>query len=117
MAEYINKDKLLERIDKLFDETSVDGEEQIGVLKSRRVIRNEPTADVVEVKHGEWVMTVYTTVSPRGRFITNKKFSCSVCKRGNGRHTTPYCPNCGAKMEGVARSNNGVKRSDLDENT
>lgn len=47
MAEYINKDKLLERIDKLFDETSVDGEEQIGVLKSRRVIRNEPAADVV----------------------------------------------------------------------
>ena len=60
----------------------------------------KPTVDAVEVVHGRWVMTLYTTTSKRGRVIANKKFACSVCGYGNGRNQSNYCPNCGAKMDG-----------------
>ena len=50
-----------------------------------------PTADVVEVKHGEWIYNV-------------KYYSCSICagKRFNLLLGTDaeYCPYCGAKMDG-----------------
>ena len=61
-----------------------------------KVLEETPTADVVEVRHGEWI---------------NK--CCSVCgekqpytARGNVFATTfyqfktKYCPHCGAKMDG-----------------
>ena len=77
-----------------------NGTALIPIFRVKQWLDHLPTADVAEVKHGKWIMTVYTTVSPRGRYITNKKFSCSECKRDNGRYTMPYCPNCGAKMDG-----------------
>ena len=56
------------------------------------LIMNEPTVDVVEVVHGEWINTGSTQI-------------CSVCKEeqygfDTGRY---YCPNCGAKMDGGVR--------------
>jgi len=45
-----------------------------------------PTADVVEAKHGRWVTT---TPHPH----------CSECFV-ECRDQTPHCPNCGAKMDG-----------------
>lgn len=51
-----------------------------------------PTADVVEVKHGQWIYNV-------------KYYSCSICagKRFNLLLGTDaeYCPYCGAKMDGT----------------
>ena len=59
----------------------------------------EPTIDPEELRpKGEWIMTLYTTTSERGRVTSNKKFACSDCGYGNGRKQTNYCPNCGAKM-------------------
>lgn len=62
-------------------------------------IRNAPTADVVEVKHGEWVK--YST----DLYGSNHK--CSKCgnlaDEDNSGHyaiLTNYCSNCGAKMDG-----------------
>lgn len=60
-------------------------------------IDDVPTADVVEVKHGEW-----TKSSPYNRFM-----NCSVCGFGQDHTTFKYCPNCGAKMDGE-RSENGT---------
>ena len=50
-----------------------------------------PTADVVEVRHGEWIYDHWC------------EFKCSEC--GHFSKTEPrgkenYCPNCGAKMDG-----------------
>ena len=51
-------------------------------------IKRMPTADVVEVKHGEWKWDE--------RF---SDYTCSLCH--NWDLTTPnYCPHCGAKMDG-----------------
>lgn len=46
MAEYIDREKLLAKIDEAFFETDPDGKEQIGVLKCRAIIREIPAADV-----------------------------------------------------------------------
>lgn len=63
---------------------------------ARKLMVDAPTADVVEVKHGEW--------KRKGQDIY-----CSVC--GNESAYNPfgaskfsdYCPNCGAKMDGKER--------------
>lgn len=58
-----------------------------------------PTADVVEVRHGEWI-----------EFEDNffdTLYQCSVCKEEfvlaegtPSENLWNYCPNCGAKMDG-----------------
>ena len=58
-----------------------------------------PLDEVVPVRTGRWVMTLYTTTSKRGRVISNKKYACSECGYSNGRKQSDYCPNFGAKMD------------------
>lgn len=60
------------------------------------IVKFQPTADVVEVKHGEWKQGVPYVCSICGKPApdeknTSEKYSC---------WTSPYCPNCGAKMDG-----------------
>ena len=57
-----------------------------------------PTADVVEVKHGEFYLIDE---------CSNEGVYCSVCHKkvykiyyGNIKVMSNYCPNCGAKMDG-----------------
>ena len=68
---------------------------------ARKLMEDAPTVDAVEVVHGRWIMTLYTTTSKRGRVIANKKFACSVCGYCNGRKQSNYCPQCGADMRGT----------------
>ena len=49
----------------------------------------ENKADVVEVKHGEWIRH-------KENCLYNK---CSICEKEHCREDN-YCPNCGAKMDG-----------------
>ena len=66
----------------------------------KRILIQAPTADVVEVKHGEWRGEMKECCDWRKRpyqhFYPN---CCSVCHKGV-EERTPYCPNCGAKMDG-----------------
>ena len=66
------------------------------VLNDRNLI---PAADVVQVVHGRWVV----------RFdgpYKRRRCYCSHCGKHNGvggiaqNQEKPYCPNCGAKMDG-----------------
>ena len=54
----------------------------------------QPTADVVEVKHGEWVGGKFNDYS--GEY----EEQCSNCKKYSREYARPYCPNCGANMRG-----------------
>ena len=56
-----------------------------------------PTADVVEVKHGRWdVVTEHDEL-----WGDIDYYKCSLCGNMELRDLqTPYCPNCGARMDG-----------------
>ena len=63
-------------------------------------VQDQPTADVEEVKHGEWVHTDKAA-------HWHSKDECSECHyhtfhRIDLTHFN-YCPNCGAKMDGERR--------------
>lgn len=58
-------------------------------------------ADVVEVKHGEWIQLDE---------CANEGVYCSICHKkvykieyANQALKSAYCPNCGAKMDGGAK--------------
>jgi hypothetical protein len=53
-----------------------------------------PAADVVDVRHGEWIAKDCIVRSPFAR-----NYYCSVCKY-EPLEAKNYCPNCGAKMDG-----------------
>lgn len=64
------------------------------------IMDNLPTADVVEVKHGEWKPVHY-----EGGFIGTNYEECSICRYRiyfndmRCKLTFDYCPKCGAKMD------------------
>jgi hypothetical protein len=59
-----------------------------------------PTADVAEVKHGEWKPIVTQDSYLEPPYCDTCK--CSVCEYEIDVSETvyKYCPNCGAKMDG-----------------
>lgn len=107
MAEYVSKETLLkaiEKMDRLDKETNTQYEyDKEGYIL---LIKQAPTADVVEVKHGEW----------KDRYNNkyyNHLYECSVCGKEalyecykneldqwkERQALTPICPYCGAKMD------------------
>lgn len=61
-----------------------------GAIKS--AINAIPAADVAPVVHGVWVCV--------NKIDPISGYRCSKCRRRVGFDLTPYCPNCGAKMDG-----------------
>ena len=64
-------------------------------------VDNAPAADVVEVKHGEWLSNAQTD-----------EYVCSKCDgiapvdcEKEDFYKSNYCPNCGAKMDGERKCN------------
>ena len=92
MAEYIERQKLYNNLVLLAKYET--GERQQGILGCAETVRIFPAADVAEVVHGRWVPT-------KAPFM-NECEDCSVCGyRTVWGHRYNYCPNCGAKMDGV----------------
>lgn len=102
MSRYIDADLLLAqcRRNPLFEKTE---EDKRMVYIERSIIDATPTADVVEVRHGEWLPTNIPTM------FSGVIHECSICKAKDGEHSSIlgyYCWRCGAKMD-VERSENG----------
>lgn len=99
MNRYINADFVIEKINQVLKQK--DNEKHsiayFAFEKFKEMLEIAPTADVVEVRHGEWVK------------VMNHR-ECSICgynapykKIKAGYHLqdlTKHCPNCGAKMDG-----------------
>ena len=66
--------------------------------KARKLIEDAPTVDAVEVVHGRWNEKVDMVESYLAD-CTEVFYECSVCECANIGES-PYCPNCGAKMDG-----------------
>ena len=95
---YIDKEKIRQAIEQLENDTDTIGI-LVGINRVGSAIANLPTADVVEVKHGEWRQGVPYVCSICGKPApdeknTSERYSC---------WTSPYCPHCGAKMDGERR--------------
>ena len=88
MAEYIDREALLKR---LCDDDPSHMEDYY-----YNAIADYPTADVVEVRHGEWVE----------HFAFDCwHYDCPFCDdgyatKGREKHPANYCSNCGAKLDG-----------------
>lgn len=103
MAEYINRDDLLNVIN-----TNVAEAHNERCCQLLEAILKAPTADVVEVKHGEWKIKVHILTQ-------TKTVSCSECGysmcRGPAWDSSwglpPYCPECGTKMDGAPKERGG----------
>lgn len=105
MPRYVDKEKVIERINYLCEvcsEPPMDKADEIR-LNLLRKLENDfnklPTADVQEVKHGKW------NINCDGYYPY-----CSECGYEPERpcfhkdNRTPYCPNCGAKMHSEVES-------------
>lgn len=93
MAKYIDADKLWNRL------ISVSENDWVSFDTIDEVLSGMPAADVVEVRHGRWLMTdayphrvycseCYATLIPNVEWFKTYNIASN------------YCPNCGAKMDG-----------------
>lgn len=100
MAEYVEREALLEAISKVGGSPLIEWD-TAGVVS---LVANQPAADVAPMRRGEWL-------DLRGDYQTAK---CSFCasqyevtfgEESDGmlfdgfKQTYKYCPHCGAKME------------------
>lgn len=86
MAEYIEREAAEDAV----------AEAHLKGLNPLWELRDVPAADVVPVKHGQW---------GTGRFnpeTGNYEEQCTRCRNFSKEYGKPYCPNCGAKMDGGA---------------
>ncbi len=104
MAEYIEREATVRTVIDAIVEV-LDLHNTVVLIKMANKLRSQPTADVVEVKHGEWIVlaefadkSICTECSICGEEYTYKKG-----RIGNFVHNCyakyNYCPNCGAKMD------------------
>ena len=82
-------------------------------------LESEPSADVVEVRHGEWIkkhrhrggfrtVTVTDSFGEKHTGRVDNRYECddlycSVCGKIAHEAFLNYCANCGAKMDGERR--------------
>lgn len=87
MVEYIQRETLLER---------AEYDNNYRLIIPAEAIKAAPAADVVPVVHGRW---------GTGRFnmeTGNYEEQCTRCRNFSKEYGKPYCPNCGAKLDGGA---------------
>jgi len=77
MAEYIEREAAIYRLEKLF---------QLQAPTARAIVEAIPSADVAPVRHGRWREGVYAG------------YKCSEC-RTTWDAPTNFCPNCGCRMD------------------
>ena len=105
MSRYIDADKLIERLVFKRNTDNIDRKKYAGLECAIAQCKKAPTADVVEVRHGEWE----TILDCQPNRLLAYRHICSECKntykdlncRGHN-----YCHWCGAKMDGERREEN-----------
>ena len=95
MVRYIDAIKIIKDLQSEYH--GMISDESLKIYKIIYRLNTEPTADVVEVKHGQWLDT------DNFSFHKTPIYQCSVCKRevtDNYICLHKYCLHCGAKMDG-----------------
>lgn len=110
MAELIERQAAIKAAEHAYNEwnlamAAADGQRQINrVFKMQElckavisVFENVHAADVAPVVHGRWEMRPTVMATDTG---PEYKAYCTVCNEPNKQYQPPYCPHCGAKMDG-----------------
>ena len=125
MAEYIEREALHSSGYDVYDKYAHKSKSaRDALLTMEELIKTAPTADVVEVRHGEWVGKKYNCyyrgAQPKVKLEDCHYLECSNCGNIHPLYTYDvwtnvlircavfseplkipnYCPNCGAKMDG-----------------
>ena len=84
MANYINQEALINKQQEANDKLFAENE------RLKKLLEEVRAADVAPVRYGWWIADDYAY---------NR---CSACgwEWDDREYVTPYCPNCGAKMDG-----------------
>lgn len=89
MAEYIERAAAIDAVSEVYYDTP---DVNLSAEKFEAAINAIPAADVAPVVHGVWACV--------NKIDPISGYRCSKCRRIVGFDITPYCPNCGAKMDG-----------------
>lgn len=110
MPRYIDADKLEEHFKDSVSKYNLSINDNVYpvflVDHTLHEIRNTPTADVKEVKHGYWI-NIPPYKAMNGHY--NKAQECSVCRSyfvsdGNSPYLNhPFCSECGSTMDGESK--------------
>lgn len=68
-------------------------------LEPSQYIEALPAADATQVVHGRWEMRPTGMATDTG---PEYKAYCTICNEPNKQYRPPFCPHCGAKMDGGA---------------
>ena len=108
MSKYIDRDLILagiETIKKLPWYNGCNGNyeslirrEAIDIV-AELCIKQAPTADVAEVRHGKWLTWEEQFPDRKPTKKNNLGVFCNNC-HSHADNMTDYCPNCGARMDG-----------------
>jgi hypothetical protein len=93
--EYIDRQDVIEAL--AYAGLSEDEYLSLVLAVARKKVRKIPAANVVEVRHGEWLNSLRNTPWEKGVFG-----KCSLCNylEHNTKKMPDYCAGCGAKMDG-----------------
>lgn len=91
MPEYINRAELISNLKEFANE-------QLTPL-IENLIQKQPTADVVEVRHGKWLTWEEQFPDRKPTKKNNLGVFCNNC-HSHADNMTDFCPNCGARMDG-----------------
>ena len=90
MVEYIEREAALKSLEFVTNDTTCPIHTAAYI---DQIISQEPAADVVEVRHGEWKQVDAIFFDHEVLY-----FKCPLCNT-TWESKTNYCPNCGAKMD------------------
>lgn len=91
MARYIDGEQVIRELLSLSQTDGIYGRGlKRGIELALAIVNRQDTADVVEVKHGEWI---------DNKIQDSMLSKCSLCGYPCGAYTLNYCPRCGAKMD------------------
>lgn len=96
MAEYIEREAAFNAITDLAGKAPTRSAYE-AVWKSARALKKIPAADVAPVVYGKWEMRPTGMATDTG---PEYKAYCTVCNEPNKQYQPPFCPHCGAKMDG-----------------
>lgn len=92
MAEYIDRGTAIAKL------TALELDKPNATMTSaKRLLADMPAADVAPVVHGRWEMKQTGRRTDTG---VEYKAYCTACNEPNKQYQPPFCPHCGAKMDG-----------------